>query len=110
VSTGECKAESDAEREKAVRFNEMSAIVVIMQRLAQPRLESVPPSYFLREPFDGFRANCTMRKIGPTRCSGPNGTSPTQSRPSIAQWWSQSPGCCRAAHAAPADFRPIMTQ
>src|SRR6516162_806446 len=35
---------------------------------------------------------------------GPNGTSPTQSRPSIAQWWSQSPGCCRAAHAAPADF------
>jgi hypothetical protein len=38
------------------------------------------------------------------RRSGPNGTSPTQSRPSIAQWWSQSPGCCRAAHAAPADF------
>src|SRR5207344_364379 len=38
------------------------------------------------------------------RRSVPNGTSPTQSRPSIAQWWSQSQGCCRAIQAAPADF------
>src|SRR6516164_1761707 len=52
------------------------------------------------------RETCHFRWL-PTprrRPSGPNGTSPTQSRPSIAHWWSQSPGCCRAAHAAPADF------
>ena len=52
------------------------------------------------------RETCHFRRL-PTprrRRSGPNATSPTQSRPSIVQWWSRSPGCCRDAHAAPADF------
>ena len=52
------------------------------------------------------RETCHFRRL-PTprrrRC-GPNATSPTRSRPSIAQWWSRSPGCCRAGHVARADF------
>jgi hypothetical protein len=57
---------------------------------------------FLRD----VRETCHFRWL-PTprsRRSGRNATSPTPSRRSIAQWWSRSPGCCRAAHAAPEDF------
>jgi SRSO17 transposase len=63
--------------------------------------ETIPPSgprstrRFAKPPISsGYRP----------RGAAANGTSPTQSRPSIAQWWSQSQGCCRAVHAAPADF------
>jgi hypothetical protein len=38
------------------------------------------------------------------RRSGRNVMAPTPLRPSIAQWWSRSPGCCRAVHAALADL------
>jgi hypothetical protein len=38
------------------------------------------------------------------RRSSRNAVAPTPLRPSIAQWWSRSPGCRRAVHAALADF------
>jgi hypothetical protein len=46
---------------------------------------------------------CKSDRTGRRR-SGRNAMSPTPLRPSIAQWWSRSPGCCRAVHAALADF------
>jgi hypothetical protein len=58
------------------------------------------------------RETCHFRRL-PTprrrRC-GPNATSPTRSRPSIAQWWSRSPGCCRAAHVGRSMFEPHLFQ
>ena len=46
---------------------------------------------------------CKLYRTGRRR-SGRNAIAPTPLRPSIAQWWSRSPGCCRAVHAALADF------
>src|SRR5271170_2405211 len=52
------------------------------------------------------RETCHFRRL-PTprrrRC-GRNATSPTRSRPSIAQWWLRSPECCHDAPAAHANF------
>jgi len=46
---------------------------------------------------------CKLYRTGRRR-SGRNTMSSTPSRPSISQWWSRSPGCCRAVHVALADF------